>query len=167
MPEQQVAGSGEHAHALEVRGLAYVARAAICGMEKQHLRMSAQAQVIADSSVYCVRGRERAAGRLELKEIGAAVFDEAQIRRAPNNAEAFENFRLGWSPIATVGDVKPKRVRRGARLKVPNDGALDCVFRTVAGRLANCYMSHRETLSAGFALQRGPAFSLPGPGPVH
>src|SRR5262249_17328766 len=70
-----------------------------------------------------LRGRERAAGRLELKEIGAAVFDEAQIRRAPNNAEAFENFRLGWSPIATVGDVKPKRVRRGARLKVPNDGA--------------------------------------------
>jgi hypothetical protein len=54
--------------------------------------------------------------------------------------------------------------RRSASAQVLENGALDCVFRTVAGRLANCYMSHRETLSAGYALERGPAFSLPGAG---
>jgi hypothetical protein len=43
MPKQQIARAGKHAHALEMRGLAYVARAAICGMEKQYLRMGAQA----------------------------------------------------------------------------------------------------------------------------
>src|SRR5215831_11276027 len=52
MPEQQVAGPGEHAHTLEARGLAYVARAAVCGMQPQHIGLGAQAQVIADSSVY-------------------------------------------------------------------------------------------------------------------
>jgi hypothetical protein len=52
MPEQQVAGPGEHAHTLEARGLAYVARAAVCRMQPQHIGLGAQAQVIADSSVY-------------------------------------------------------------------------------------------------------------------
>src|SRR5262245_49773678 len=52
MPEQQVAGPGEHTHTLEARGLAYVARAAVCRMQPQHVGLGAQAQVIADSSVY-------------------------------------------------------------------------------------------------------------------
>jgi hypothetical protein len=52
MPEQQVAGPGEHAHTLEARGLAYVARAAVCRMQPQHIGLGTQAQVIADSSVY-------------------------------------------------------------------------------------------------------------------
>ena len=52
MPEQQVAGPGEHAHTLEARGLAYVARAAVCRMQPQHIGLGAQVQVIADSSVY-------------------------------------------------------------------------------------------------------------------
>jgi hypothetical protein len=52
MPEQQVAGPGEHAHTLEARGLAYVALAAVCRMQPQHIGLGAQAQVIADSSVY-------------------------------------------------------------------------------------------------------------------
>src|SRR5262249_30352252 len=52
MPEQQVTCTGEHAHTLEARGLAYVARAAVCRMQPQHIGLGAQAQVIADSSVY-------------------------------------------------------------------------------------------------------------------
>src|SRR5262249_59035317 len=52
MPEQEVAGPGEHAHTLEARGLAYVARAAVCRMQPQHIGLGAQAQVIADSSMY-------------------------------------------------------------------------------------------------------------------
>src|SRR5262249_4149115 len=52
MPEQQVAGPGEHTHTLEARGLAYVARAAVCRMQPQHVGLGAQAQVIADGSVY-------------------------------------------------------------------------------------------------------------------
>src|SRR5262249_38003645 len=52
MPEQQVAGPGEHAHTLEAHGLAYVARAAVCRVKPQHIGLGAQAQVIADSSVY-------------------------------------------------------------------------------------------------------------------
>src|SRR5262245_64407061 len=52
MPEQQVAGPGAHAHTLEARGLAYVARAAVCRMQPQHIGLGAQAQVLADSSVY-------------------------------------------------------------------------------------------------------------------
>src|SRR5690242_13330404 len=52
MPEQQVAGAGEHAHTLEARSLAYVARATVCRMHPQHIGLGTQAQVIADSSVY-------------------------------------------------------------------------------------------------------------------
>src|SRR5262245_66430170 len=59
MPEQQVAGPGAHAHTLEARGLAYVARAAVCRMQPQHIGLGAQAQVIADSGVY--RGLEMVA----------------------------------------------------------------------------------------------------------
>src|SRR5262245_19644161 len=52
MPEQQVAGPGEHAHTLEARGLAYVARAAVCRMQPQHIGLGAQAQVVDN----CVMG---------------------------------------------------------------------------------------------------------------
>src|SRR5262249_40290579 len=52
MPEQQVTCTGEHAHTLEARGLAYVARAAVCRMQPQHIGLGAQAQVVAGSSVY-------------------------------------------------------------------------------------------------------------------
>jgi hypothetical protein len=74
MPEQQVAGPGEHAHPLEACGLAYVARAAVCRMQPQHIGLGAQAQVIADSSVYC--------GLRTLPAVTSAAHDVAGLSLA-------------------------------------------------------------------------------------
>jgi len=52
MPEQQVAGPGAHAHAFELRAGDLVASLTVRAMQPEHVGLGAQAQVLADSSVY-------------------------------------------------------------------------------------------------------------------
>src|SRR5262244_2639236 len=87
MPEQQVAGPGEHAHTLEARGLAYVARAAVCRMQPQRIGLGAQAQVIADGSVY--------RGLRTLPAVTSAAHGASLLRTpAPSSPiRASSNFR--------------------------------------------------------------------------
>src|SRR5262249_33164010 len=52
MPEQKIARTGEHAHALELRAGDLVTSLAVRNVQPQHIGLGAQAQVLADSSVY-------------------------------------------------------------------------------------------------------------------
>src|SRR5215831_12590777 len=80
MPEQQVAGPGEHAHTLEARGLVYVARAAVRNVQPQHIGLGAQAQML-DNCGLQLRLGLRAAGRSAIRETAARAGHGATRRR--------------------------------------------------------------------------------------
>src|SRR5262249_53301613 len=92
MPEQQVAGPGEHTHTLEARGLAYVARAAVCRMQPQHVGLGAQAQVIADSSVY--------RGLRTLLAVTSAAHGASLLRRKPAGRPSMIRAKLSAPRLA-------------------------------------------------------------------
>src|SRR5262245_44225293 len=49
--QEQVAGPGEYTHPLEARGLAYVARAAVCRMQPQHAGLGPQVEMLHKGSL--------------------------------------------------------------------------------------------------------------------
>jgi len=86
-----------------------------------------------------------AAFGFELDRVRAALMPEQQVRRAWNDAQAFEDGALDCRASAAIGWMQKHHARSAARFQMRDNGAVNLLFRTLA---TDC--GHGADIAAGW-----------------